>query len=82
MMQMNSHVAQLMVRVFMQERQREADRQRLLRQMHSSPPGWLLTQGLRFLHRLGCILIALGQSLQQSASAPPGPVGPENGARS
>ena len=78
-MQMNSYEAQLMVRVFIEERQREADRQRLLRQVHSAHPGWFLAQGLRFLHRLGCMLVALGHSLQQSASAPTGALGSENG---
>ena len=82
MMQMSSYEAQVMVRIWVEERHREADRQRLLRQVHSKSPGWLLTPGFRFLHRLGCILIALGHSLQQSASAPPGALGSENGARS
>jgi hypothetical protein len=70
MMQMSPYEAQLMAQVWAEERHREADRQRLLRQVQSDRPGWLLLQGLRFLHWLGSTLIALGQCLQQWASAP------------
>ena len=81
MMQTSSYEAQVMARILIEERRREADRQRLLRQAHGTRPGWLLLQGLRFLHRLGCKLIALGHSLQRSASVPTGALGSENGTR-
>jgi hypothetical protein len=81
MMHTNSYEAQLIVRIFVEERRREADGQRLLRQVQSDHPGWLLLQGLRSLHWLGCMLIALGQCLQQSASVPTGALGSEKGAR-
>ena len=73
--------AQLMVQILVEERRREADRQRLLRQVQSDPPGWLMRQGLALLYRLGCMLIALGQRLQPSASAPTGAPGSEKRAR-
>jgi hypothetical protein len=80
MMQTSSYEAQVMARILIEERRREADRQRLLRQVHNARPGWLLVQGLRFLHRLGCMLMTLGHSLQESASAPTGALGSEKGA--
>ena len=81
MMQMSSYEAQLMVRMFVEERHREADRQRLLRQVQSRRLGWLWLQALPFLHWLGCMLIAVGQFLQQSASVPTGALGSEKRAR-
>jgi len=66
-----------MARMLVEERHRGADRQRLLRQVQSNRPRWLLLQGLRFLHWLGCTLITLGQRLQQSASVPTGASGSE-----
>ena len=80
MMQMSSYEAQLMVRMFVEERHREADMQRL-RQVQSRRPGWLWLQALPFLHWLGRMLIAVGQRLQQSASAPTGALGSEKRAR-
>jgi hypothetical protein len=81
MMQMSSYEAQLMVRMFVEERHREADIQRLLRQVQSRRPRWLLLQALRLLHWLGCMLIVVGQCLQQSASVSAGALGSEKGAR-
>lgn len=80
-MQMSSYEAQLMVRMFVEERHREADRQHLLRQVQRRRPRWLLLQALRFLHWLGCMFIAVGQCLQQSASVPTGALGSEKRAR-
>ena len=76
MMQMSSYEAELMVRMFVEERHREADMQRL-RQVQSRRPGWLWLQALPLLHWLSCMLIAVGQCLQQSASVPTGAPGSE-----
>lgn len=81
MIQTSTYEAQLMMRMLVEERHREADRQRLLRQVKSDRPGGLSLQGLRFLHRLGCLLIALGQRLLQSASGPAGVLGSEERTR-
>ena len=80
MMQMSSYEARLTVRMFVEERHREADMQRL-RQVQRGRPGWLWLQALPFLHWLGCMLIAVGQCLQPSASVPTGALGSDKRAR-
>ncbi|MGC9333865.1 MAG: hypothetical protein ACP5JJ_06950 [Anaerolineae bacterium] len=81
MMQTNSYEAEVIMRMSVEERLREAEAGRLARQAQGGRPGWLIRQGLGFLYRLGRMLIALGQRLQQSRPRPPGVLGSENGAR-
>ena len=50
MMQTSSYEAQLMVRMFVEERDRKAGLQRLLRQVQSRRRGGLLLQALQLLH--------------------------------
>jgi hypothetical protein len=81
MVQMNSYEAQAMMRMSVEERLREAEVRRLVRLVQGDRPGWLMRQGLALLYGLGRMLIAVGQCLQQSASAPTGALGSEKGAR-
>ena len=80
-MQMSCYEAQLMVRVFVEERRSEAARQGLLRQVKRDRPRWLVWQGLALRHRLGCTLIDLGQRLQRPAIQQTGVLGSEERAR-
>ena len=50
MMQTSSYEAQLMVRMFVEERDRKAGLQRLLRQVQSRRRGGLLLRALQLLH--------------------------------
>jgi hypothetical protein len=61
----NDDLAQQIVKAHIEDRMRRLETRRLLREAGIDSRGWVSRQGSWVLRQLGCLLITLGQRLQQ-----------------
>ena len=71
MLHFDLNLAEAIMRRSVEERLRQAEIHRLLRQVRGDRPGWLRGLVSRILSRLGRVLVILGWRLQRYGSAPP-----------